>query len=114
MPAKRPSKVELKTLGTSILKRYSPHPKWWKNGDSTGKPHLRNAMVLKVEEIRLGSGALVTVEEAQMNASAIRAWATWMGLNTVQLQVDQRANKAPYVFVPMQYWDHVLKFLQGI
>jgi hypothetical protein len=100
--------------GADIFRRYR-HPESWKDGRSTGKPHLIGKTVLKVEEIRLGGGAFVRAEDARANAAAIRAFAQSAGLAPYQLTLDQTVDKAPYVVVPTQYFEiDVLPVLRAL
>jgi hypothetical protein len=90
-------------LGAEILRRYR-HPGSWKNGRDTSRVHLFGALVLKVEEIRLGGDAFVSEAAARSNAAAIMAWAASVGLPPYKLTIDHPLGKAPYVVVPKQYF----------
>lgn len=108
---------ELALLGAVILRRYR-HPEAWGDGRGTGKPHLVRARILKVEELRLGSMPLrlpsVGPEQARIHARAIQAWMKVVRIQPYQLLIDQRPDRAPYLYVPNQHWDTVLPLLQAL
>jgi hypothetical protein len=113
-PAKPPSKEELALIGIAILKRYR-HPGNWIDGNTTNKVEHREMMLLKVEEIRRGSGRTVSADEAVQNAQAILAWAELLKFRlTKDIWVDQRVGMAPYVAVPKNAWGKVLPELKTL
>lgn len=104
----RKDQERLVKQGIAILKRYR-HPENWVDDDL----RFQRVKSLLVKEIRPGGTTFASNKEARDNARAIRAWATWVGLNTAQFQIDQRVS-SPYILVPRQHWRQVLQLLQSI
>ncbi len=103
--------TESEIRGGQILRGY-PLERWVPGEARFG---LENDMVLKVEEIRRGSGASVTPDGAVANIQAILAWARSVGLTSRMLGVVQEDGGAPYVVVPVRFFEtHVLPELKAL
>jgi len=102
-------------LGAEILKHYQ-HPDSWTTGNTTGRFEYRDCMLLRVEEVRLGSFAEVAPEEAKLNADCIVLFLQMLGLGQDQIWLVSEPNRPPYLVVPTNNgnWDVVMSMLRHL